>query len=137
MPASRPEKYTAEFVGKELANMLEEAKADKDMVILGELFDCRDYSPQRFSEWEEKFRDNAEISESIKILKGLFERRLNLGGLQNRLNATMTIFNLKNNYGWKDKMEQDVTTNGESLNTGKLTAEELLNLHNLTKKASD
>ena len=28
---------------------------------------------------------------------------------------TGTIFNLKNNYGWKDKTEQDITTGGEKL----------------------
>lgn len=30
-------------------------------------------------------------------------------------NAAGPIFNLKNNYGWKDKTEQDITSDGESL----------------------
>ena len=30
-------------------------------------------------------------------------------------NQSGAIFNLKNNFGWKDKTEQDVTSNGESL----------------------
>ena len=32
-------------------------------------------------------------------------------------NQSGAIFNLKNNFGWKDKTEQDLTTNGEPLNT--------------------
>lgn len=44
-------------------------------------------------------------------------------------NATGPIFNLKNNYGWVDKSEQDLTTNGKELNPfGQLTADELRKL---------
>lgn len=32
-------------------------------------------------------------------------------------NPTGTIFNLKNNYGWKDKTETDITTGGEKIKT--------------------
>lgn len=40
-----------------------------------------------------------------------------------------TIFNLKNNYGWKDRTEQDLTTGGEKINPmTALTAEELRKL---------
>lgn len=51
---------------------------------------------------------------------------------ENRLfenNPTGTIFNLKNNYGWKDKTETDVTTNGKSINPySNLTDEQLKKL---------
>lgn len=30
-------------------------------------------------------------------------------------NATGAIFNLKNNFGWKDRTEQDITTGGETI----------------------
>lgn len=30
-------------------------------------------------------------------------------------NQSGAIFNLKNNFGWRDKIEQDVTSNGESI----------------------
>lgn len=102
---TKPEKYTKEFVRLELTAMLKELKKDDTVVILGELFDRRDYSLQRFSEWEKKFEKDAEISESIKRIKSILETRLNLGGLKGKLNPTMTIFNLKNNYGWRDKTE--------------------------------
>lgn len=126
---TKPEKYTEEFVAYELATMLTELKENADVVILGELFNDRDYSPQRFSEWEEKFKDHAEISESIKRIKSLLETRLNSGGLRGKLNPTMTIFNLKNNYGWKDKSEQEISNPDGSLSPyNALTAEELRKL---------
>jgi len=34
-----------------------------------------------------------------------------------KANATFSIFNLKNNYGWKDKTEQDLTSGGEKIVT--------------------
>jgi len=114
---TKPEKYTKEFVLLELTNMLNELVDSPEVVILGELFNKRDYSAQRFSEWEEKFKKDDEISESIKRIKSTLETRLNSGGLRGKLNPTMTIFNLKNNYGWRDKTETDLTTNGKDLPT--------------------
>ncbi len=35
--------------------------------------------------------------------------------LTNKANATAAIFNLKNNYGWKDQSQLDVTTDGERI----------------------
>lgn len=44
-------------------------------------------------------------------------------------NATGAIFNLKNNFGWKDQTQQDITTAGEKLNPYKeLTPEQLKKL---------
>lgn len=114
---TKPEKYTREFVQSELNDMLQELEEQTEVIILGELFDKRDYSPQRFSDWEKKFEDDEEILESIKRVKSILETRLNSGGLKGKLNPTMTIFNLKNNYGWKDKTETDITTGGEKIKT--------------------
>lgn len=112
---TKPEKYTREFVSSELDNMLSELIEDNSIVILGELFMRRNYSLQRFSEWEDKFKDDDMISESIKKIKSILETRLNLGGLRGELNPTMTIFNLKNNYGWRDKTETDITSGGDKI----------------------
>lgn len=114
---TKPEKYTEEFVSKELKDIIKELEESPEAIVLGELFTKRDYSPQRFSEWEEKFKDHDKISESIKKVKSILETRLNTGGLKGKLNPTMTIFNLKNNYGWKDKTEQDITSGGDKLPT--------------------
>lgn len=113
---TRPIIYTEEVVKNELEGILEEILSNKDIVLLGEIFENKAYPRQNFSEWAEKFKNNIEISDTIKRIKGILEERVNLGGLKNKLNPTMTIFNLKNNYGWKDKNETDITTKGESLN---------------------
>jgi DNA primase len=107
---TRPIIYTEEFVKNEVEKILEEAMENKELTVLGEIFENKAYSSQRFSEWAEKFKNNDEISESIKKIKDLFENRVNIGGLKGKLNPTMSIFNLKNNYGWKDKNETDITT---------------------------
>lgn len=112
---TKPEKYTQEFVSSELDAMLTEISQNKDIIILGDLFEYRNYSIQRFSEWEQKFVDDEQISESIKKIKETLETRLNNGGLKGKLNPTMTIFNLKNNYGWKDKTESEVSSPDGSL----------------------
>jgi hypothetical protein len=105
---TKPVLYTEEFVSNELLEILKEVLENKDLIVLGEVFEKKPYSSQRFSEWSEKFKENDEISESIKKIKDVFENRVNVGGLRGKLNPAMSIFNLKNNYGWKDKTEQDV-----------------------------
>lgn len=113
---TKPTKYTPEFVKSELKAMLQEAIEER-FVVIGQLFETRDYSLQRFSEWEHDFPEHPEISESIKKIKQIFENTINAGALTGKLNPTMTIFNLKNNYGWKDQTQTDLTTKGESLKT--------------------
>lgn len=44
----------------------------------------------------------------IKKAKQKVERQLEENALMGKANATFTIFNLKNNYGWQDKMEMEV-----------------------------
>lgn len=53
-----------------------------------------------------------EFADTIKKAKTKIEQfnEMQLYGAS----PTGTIFNLKNNYGWKDKTEQDITTGGES-----------------------
>lgn len=53
-------------------------------------------------------------------------------------NATGTIFNLKNNYGWKDKTEQELSNPDGSLNPmNALTVEELRKLANGSTTSTD
>lgn len=52
--------------------------------------------------------------DTIKNAKQLVEMQLEENALSNKTNSTFTIFNLKNNFNWKDKTE--VETNKEQLN---------------------
>jgi len=110
---TKPTIYTEKLVKKELKSILDFILNNKEVVYLGEVFEDRPYPRQCFSEWAEKFKNNEQISDTIKRIKDILESRVNIGGLRQKLNATMVIFNLKNNYNWKDKTETDLTTGGK------------------------
>lgn len=46
-----------------------------------------------------------EFFDTIKKAKLEVEQQLEENALMNKANATFTIFNLKNNYGWRDSIE--------------------------------
>ena len=48
---------------------------------------------------------------TIKRAKQKIEQQLEEKGLMGTSNATFTIFNLKNNFDWVDKQEQEITSN--------------------------
>lgn len=53
-----------------------------------------------------------------KQIDGNIESNLFLAGLTNKdINGAVSIFGLKNNHGWKDKTETDITTNGKDVNS--------------------
>ena len=63
---------------------------------------------------------------TIKNAKDRVESKVEEGLLSGKYNATGAIFNLKNNYGWKDK--QEVEQSGEVNNTITIkTSEEVKN----------
>lgn len=73
------------------------------------------------------YEEKEEFFDTIKKAKDKIQNYLELN--LNSPSPTGTIFNLKNNYNWKDKTETDVTTNGESINPiSQLTADELRKL---------
>jgi hypothetical protein len=47
----------------------------------------------------------AEFSETIKMIEETLEARIGRGALMSKLNATTSIFVLKNKYGYTDKLE--------------------------------
>lgn len=62
-----------------------------------------------------KDESGEEFSHSIKKAKSFVEQSIERGLLSGKYNATGAIFNLKNNYGWKDKTEVE-NTGEQSLN---------------------
>jgi hypothetical protein len=57
------------------------------------------------------------FSDLIKNAKARVQRQLEENGLSGKGNSTFTIFNLKNNYGWKDQQEVKKTSDIEDLTT--------------------
>lgn len=73
-----------------------------------------------------RYGDRDSYATLIKEAKQRVECQLEENALTNKANATFTIFNLKNNYGWKDKVEiESEKSNGvltelaEALKNGK------------------
>ena len=60
---------------------------------------------------EEKF------STLVKRAKSRVEQQIEENGLMGRTNSVFSIFNLKNNYGWRDQQEVKMTNEIENLNT--------------------
>lgn len=106
---TKPEKYTREFVLNELNDMLVEIDRDQGIFFINQLFEKRDYSRQRYSDWAKKFDGDEEIMDTIKRLEGQLENRLVIGALTGALNPTMSIFTLKNKHDWKDRTEVENT----------------------------
>lgn len=73
------------------------------------------------------YQERPEFFDTIKEAKDIIESEWEK--MLQGSNVTGVIFNLKNNYKWQDKMEQDVTSNGETISgyTG-LSTEELRKL---------
>lgn len=106
---TKPKTYTEEYVKEQLSYILDIILTNKDIIYLGEIFEDLPYSRQRYSEWATQFKENDEISDAIKRIDDILESRVNTAGLKGKANPTIVIFNLKNNYGWKDKTEQDIS----------------------------
>jgi len=69
-----------------------------------------------------EYADKPEFSTTIKEIRNIVENDIEAGILINKYNATAGIFNLKNNFGWKDKIETENTNH--NLNAD-LSAKEL------------
>lgn len=59
------------------------------------------------------YSKDATFFPTIKKAKQRVEQQLEENALSGKANATFTIFNLKNNYGWKDNIEFEGNTQGK------------------------
>jgi hypothetical protein len=101
---TKPKIYTEEFVAEKVSEALEIIANDITIIFVGQLAEKTDwFYRQLWSEWRNDFADSARISETIKKVDSIIESRNVAGGINSKLNPTMVIFNLKNNYGWKDQ----------------------------------
>lgn len=110
MPKTNTKIYTEAFVLKELTLLLNTLKKEKGVIYIWELFEDKNYSRQRYSEWIKEYKNNKEIQSMSDTIKGILETRAITWAMKNKLNSTATIFHLKNNYDWKDKTEVDQNT---------------------------
>lgn len=112
MPAGRPLKFKTPKELEEKINLyFEECKEQKKKPFITELAYFLDTTRETLSDYKEK----DEYSDSIKKAKLRCEIELERNLLEGKVNPTGSIFNLKNNYGWKDKTEQDITSAGKPI----------------------
>ena len=130
---TKPKIYTQEFVRKEVKKLLAELKNNPNIIYSGELIAPKNYSVQRFSEWDNEFKNDKQISETIKKIREILETRVNVGGLRNKLNASIVKFNLINNYNWKEKAEIEHQGDGLTIKIVNFGENDFLNPDNKDK----
>lgn len=62
-----------------------------------------------------EYSKKEEFSQTIAQIKNWIYHRKKQLAMQNKMNATVYVFDAKNNHGYVDKTEQDITTNGENI----------------------
>lgn len=105
-PVGRPPKWNSvEQLESLIESYFEDCKQRDEPPFITELCVWLDTSRKVLLEYEEK----EEFSNTIKRAKAKCEMAVEKGMMLNKMNATASIFNLKNNYDWKDKTEQDIS----------------------------
>jgi len=113
MAGGRPLKFeTPEELDEKINEYFTKCEQKGERPFITELAYYLDTSRETLREYKER----PEYVDSIKKALMRCEMALEKNLIEGKINPTGTIFNLKNNYGWKDKTETDVTTNGESIN---------------------
>lgn len=80
---------------------------------LAETLDCDRHTLLNY----EKAKGYEEFFATIKKAKNKVARNKVERGLKGEANATMTIFDLKNNHGYKDQTQTDITSKGKTLSS--------------------
>ena len=108
----RPLKFkSVEELDEKIEAFFKERSFGKDVPTITGLAVALDCDRRTLLNYKERDAYFPSIKRALNFCEEAIERRAMLGGL----NATMAIFSLKNNYGWVDKTEQDITTAGEKI----------------------
>lgn len=110
------EKYTLEEAHKIFSQALEILESDPQILFIGEVAVKQKIYRELYAYLVNKFSDDEKVFNAIKTIETIIEARLNKAGLTNDVNATMAIFGLKNNHGWKDRTETDFTFTPKPIN---------------------
>ena len=120
MAAKKGNKYAEKYTKKEvlrLINVVYVYAQNNSSFYLNTVLRQYDLYAELWSIWKRRFEADNEVLQAIKRVEDLIQENLYNGALINRFNPTMAIFGLKNNWGWKDKIEQNIdhTTQGQPL----------------------
>lgn len=70
-----------------------------------------------------EYADRPEFTNAIKRAKAIIESELEDNALRGKTNPAVSIFSLKNNYGWHDKVEVQATNLNANVELDPATAE--------------
>jgi len=120
MTIGRPLKFqTKEQLETLIESYFEDCKQNTKPFTITGLAIWLDTTRQTLLEYEGEVEGREEKSKdfayTIKRAKQRCENWVEEGALSNKVNPTSAIFNLKNNYGWKDKNETDITSDGKAI----------------------
>lgn len=111
--AGRPLKFeTPEILNDKINEYFTKCEAEGTKPFITELAYYLDTSRETLREYKER----PEYVDSIKKALTRCEMALERNLIEGKVNPTGSIFNLKNNYGWKDRNETDITTQGDKIN---------------------
>lgn len=110
MPVGRPTKYKPEYCEMLIEHMASGLSYDTFPAVancsLAVLYDWEKRHPEFLEAKKEAFNRNRLFWEKVGI-EGMF-----MGGKDNPFNATVWIFNMKNRFSWRDKVEHDSSEEG-------------------------
>ena len=108
MTAGRPLKFqSVEELNNKIDDYFAKCKKDKDLPTITGLAVHLDTNRQTLQNYKER----PEFFDSIKRAVERCEKALTEGALRNKLNSAVSIFVMKNCYGYKDKQEQKIEGN--------------------------
>lgn len=105
MPGGRPLKFkTVQDLEDQIKQYFKNCDSIEEPYTITGLAVALDTSRETLCNYEER----EEYFDTIKRAKDKCEKYLEINALKGKLNPAFSIFNLKNNYGWKDKNESEV-----------------------------
>ncbi len=110
----RPRKYNkVEDMQKAIDNYFKECDKNKDPYTMSGLALALDFDSRQSLLNYCDYNDDDDISflDTIKRARARCEANVEKGLLSGKYNPTGAIFNLKNNYNWKDKQEIEADVN--------------------------
>lgn len=111
MPAGRPLKFkSSEELQEKIQSYFDECKQNRRPLTITGLALALDTTRDLLLDYEEKDEYSDTIKKAKLFIHNFAEERLFGDG-----NKTGIIFNLKNNWNWKDKTETDITSKGEKI----------------------
>lgn len=130
MPGGRPLKFkTVEELDEKINQYFTKCENEGKRPFITEMAFYLDTSRETLREYKER----PEYVDSIKRALARCEMELERNLLEGKVNPTGAIFNLKNNYGWRDKTETDVTSGGKTI---MLMPSELIEKHEVPSETS-